>query len=345
MMSANPRPVDQATPSHDAASRVSLLPVAAKRTPDRHQYTAGMKNVAYLVGVVRDVSRSHFYLQMTNNENLRLPVYFPSNGARPSWFREGQFAKVIGRIVGDGKDDNGRRRFIVVALQYDRPNVLELPNFDAWRKQVPAQSTEDKVFKPFGSGYRPTSVCNQVKIAGFAHAMEVREPMIDEESGKETSARLVITLRQHADPDSMFDVTYYGHLAPFVASKIKRGQAYYFEGRYRVRLHETGDKRESDGRPIVIQEPYIHVEPPQAPTVEDIMFLNDPARVPKWVREMVESSRARSTVGNGDVRPRRDAAGQAASAAPEGPEGPAAAAPASSDVTQAERDAVRNLLG
>lgn len=274
-----------------------MLAQRAKYEPSRHSYVAGMKNVAYLVGIVRNISPTHFYLQTTNNKNLQLPIYLPSFVKLPPWIKEGSSIKIIARVVGLGRDEElKRRKFAVVAVGFDRPNVLELPNAQAWQKRVPETADEDKTTKPFGSGYRPSSAANQVKIAGFVYAMDVREPVIDEETGETTSPRLLITVRQGADLESMFDVTYYGHLASYVAGRIKRGHPYYFEGRYRVRPIETG-KMSEDGRPIIRHEPYIHVEPPQTPTVEDILFLGDENQTPNWVREMLQKTTARSVVG------------------------------------------------
>lgn len=287
---------DAPAPAAHRIPNFTILGLRAKHDQARHSYIAGMKNVVYLAGIARSVSDTRFYMQLTNNRNLQLPVYLPSGVRRVDKLKEGAKIKVIGHVIGMGKTPEGRREFAVVAVGFDRPNVLEMPGVDAWNKAVPPKADEDKDTKPFGSGYRVQSAANQVKIAGFVHAMDVREPIYDEESGQTTSPRLLITVRQHEDPDRMFDLTYYGHLASYVAGRIKRGHPYYFEGRYRVRLHETGETSE-DGRPIVRQEPYIHIEPPQTPTVEDIMFLGNEERTPSWVREILQKSSARTVVG------------------------------------------------
>jgi len=268
---------------------MKLLSQDSRRDPQRHQYCAGMKNCAYLAGYVRDRTAhgNSFRIQLTNNENLLLPVLLPPGIRLPEEFRERAPMKSICQIRGGKHPVTGEQIPVVYARSFSRANILELPRKSAFEKRVPPEAPDDASFKPFGSGFRPTDACNQVVLAGYVAGIELRRPSVDGD-GKEINGRCTILLRQSRHPEEAIPVTMYGKWTEQVVEIVRPGMALFVEGKYRVRPVKYGEAG-ADGKQPVIAVPYIHVDPPQLPGEDDIIYLRPGVKEPDWLIELKES--------------------------------------------------------
>lgn len=303
--------------------RLRMLSLAARLKADRHQYVGGLKNIAYLVGYVRHVSKTGFLLQMNNSENLMIPIRFSPGGKLPRDFRDREPLKVFARLIGVREAE--MRRTYLAAVRFERPNVLELPNAGAFRGAVHEQSSEDDKFRPYGSGNTPSAASNQAIVAGYVAGYSVREARVTED-GSQINGRLLIDVQQSGDPDRIIQVRLYGARYAAVAARLRMGMALLFYGRIRTDLIPTGRKDETSGKDIVMPYAYMQVEVPEIPTEADILFLDRLEQTPQWVRDMAEAAKA---------RPRRSVVDGGASA----PAVAAAAPPVSPSTADAPADA------
>lgn len=301
--------------------RVKMVSLTARSKADRHQFVNGFKNIAYLVGYVRHLSKSGFLLQMNNSENLMIPIRFSPGRSLPRGFQEREPVKVYAQMVG--RQEGDFRRTYLFSRREDRPNVLELPNARAFLGPVHAESTEDATFKPYGSGNSASSASNQAMIAGYVAGYSVREARVTED-GSEINGRLLIDIQQTEDPRSIIQVRLYGARYSAVAARLRVGMALVFYGKIRTDVVPTGRKDETTGKDIVMPYAYLQVDVPEIPSGEDIKFLDYPDQTPKWVKTLAEQSQSRpkrslGTEANGS--PASDGGG--AAAAPSAPATPA----------------------
>jgi len=266
---------------------ITLLSVAARSVPAKHQYYRGFKNVAYLTGHIHSIEGNTIWLQLTNNLNLRVPVIVPPGIRLPRPFKVHEAIKMICQIQPH-KESDGEAGVRVYARSFERPNVLELPNKSAFEKAVPERAREDTEFRPYGSGYRASNACNQVKIAGMVVGISTRKADTGPDGEIAQSGACTILLRQDADDENVIPVKYYGKLAETVASYIKPGDLIYANGKYRVKPIET-DQIGDDGKPEVVRIPFIQIEEPALPTAIDIVYLDQTRhRFPEWMTKMHE---------------------------------------------------------
>jgi hypothetical protein len=272
------------------ALQVKSVSLSARLKADRHQYVGGFKNIAYLVGYVRHISKTGFLLQMNNSENLMIPIRFAPGKKLPRDFNDRDPLKVYARMIGIKNGDI--RRTFLVASRLDRPNVLELPNADAFRAKVHAQSSEDASFKPYGSGNTPSNASNQAMLAGYVTGYSVRESRITED-GSEINGRLLIDIQQLGDPDRIIQVRLYGSRYAAVAARLRIGMALMFHGRIRTDVVPTGEKDPQTGKDIVRHMAYMQIDVPELPTETDILFLDRPEQTPAWVKSLEEQATSR----------------------------------------------------
>ncbi|MDT8840336.1 single-stranded DNA-binding protein [Paraburkholderia fungorum] len=288
---------------------ITLLSVAARSVPAKHQYYRGFKNVVYLTGHIHSIEGSTIWLQLTNNLNLLVPVAVPPGIRLPRPFKVREAVKMICQVQPH-KEDDGEPGLRVYARSFERPNVLELPNKSAFEKAVPDRAPEDREFRPYGSGYRASNACNQVKIAGMVVGISVRKTEVDPDGAVVQSGACTILLRQDADEENVIPVKYYGKLAETVASYIKPGDMIYADGKYRVKPVEIGGEL-IDGKPKVRRVPFIQIQEPALPTAIDIVYIGGPAdKYPAWMIDMHQRFK------RGAKRAERPANGSGAQAAP-----------------------------
>jgi len=268
---------------------VTLLSLNSRRDPQRHQYYRGFKNVAYLTGYVNRIEGNQILLQMTNNFNLLLPVSIPPAVKLPRDVGVREALKMKCQVQAH-KNEDGTPGLRVVARSFERPNILELPLQSAFQKVVPVRSFEDREFKPYGAGNRPTDACNQVSLAGMVVGINNRPVVIGEDGEYKQSGRVDLLLRQDDDVDNIIPVRYYGKLAERIATMIKLGEFVTTAGRYRVAPIEVDGSAEHNGGKAVIAkfDPYIHIDTPSHPTEHDIIYLGENSNLPKWTIETHE---------------------------------------------------------
>lgn len=311
--------------------RIKMLSLTARSKADRHQFVGGFKNIAYLVGYVRHVSKGGFLLQMNNSENLMIPVRFAPGKKLPRDFREKDPMKVYAQMVGIKEGDS--RRTYLVARRFDRPNVLELPNARSFRGTVHEQSTEDEKFRPYGSGNSASTASNQCMLAGYVAGYSVREARVLED-GSEVNGRLLIDIQQTEDPNRIIQVRLYGARYSAVASRLRVGMALVFYGKINTDVIPTGRKDEATGKDIVMPYAFMKVELPEIPNEGDILFLDRPEQMPKWVKNLTEQS----AVGRVKRSVTSAAAAPSTTAEPAQESAPAATAGPSPQAAQNEAD-------
>lgn len=285
---------------------MKLLSRDSRRDPQRHQFHAGMRNVAYLAGYIREPTPTSFKLQLTNNENLLLPILLPPGVRLPERFSPRMPIKCVCQVRGGTHPTTGARMPIVYARSFERPNILELPIKSAFEKRVPPEAPNDETFKPFGSGFRPTDSCNQVILAGYVAGIDLRRPSVGED-GTTGNGKCVLLVRQTKNEAEAIPVTMYGKWVDQVHEQLRPGMPVYVEGKYRVRPVPTGEPAGEDGKVPVTAEPYLHVDPPQMPGEDDIVYLRDGVPRPDWLDQMIETlqrQRRRPVApGNGAATP------------------------------------------
>ena len=267
-----------------------MLSLSARMKADRHQYLHGFKNVAYLVGYIRHINANGFFLQMTNSENLMIPVTFQAGRKLPRGYSEFDPVKVYARIVVK-RDNWADPEIMLVIVRLDRPNVLELPGAAAFYGQVHEQSTETKHFKPYGSGNSASKACNQVMIAGFVSGYDLR--LVNPKYGASSNERLIIKLQQTADPEEAIPVRIYGRDLGRIASRLRNGMALLFWGDIRTGLNPTGDQDSETGKDKMVSRVEVRVTTPELASDNDIVFLGNPEMTPKWVKDLAEKTSAR----------------------------------------------------
>ena len=281
-----------------APRRFKMLSVASRMQADRHQYVHGFKNIAYLVGYARHISKDGFFLQMRNSENLMIPVHFQMGRKMPRGFSDKSPVKVYARINTIVDQEKRYTRLEIVRI--DRPNVLELPGAAAFMGEVHEQSTEDPNFKPYGAGNAASKACNQVILAGYLAGYDIRLQDAHE-GGRHSNERLVVNLRQSANPAESIPVRIYGQDLGRVARRLRNGMALMFWGEVNTELVPTGEKNPENGKDIVTTQPFIKASYPELANETDILFLNHPDMTPKWARELASGANARparSVAGN-----------------------------------------------
>jgi hypothetical protein len=273
-----------------APRRFKMLSVASRMRADRHQYVNGFKNIAYLVGYARHINKDGFFLQMRNSENLMIPVHFQMGRKMPRGFSEKDPVKVYARI--NTRIDQDKRYTRLEIVRIDRPNVLELPGAAAFMGEVHEQSTEDPEFKPYGAGNAASKACNQVILAGYLAGYDIRLQNAHE-GGQYSKERLIIHLRQSANPAESIPVRIYGEDLGRVTRRLRNGMALMFWGDVKTELVPTGEKNPENGKDIVTTQPFIKASYPELANETDILFLNHPDMTPKWARELASSAKAR----------------------------------------------------
>lgn len=288
-----------AAPSQQPVTGFRMLSLSARMQADRHQYLHGFKNVAYLVGYIRHINANGFFLQMTNSENLMIPVTFQTGRKLPRGFSEFDPVKVYARMVVK-RDNWADPEIMLVIVRLDRPNILELPGAAAFYGKVHEQSTETPHFKPYGSGNAASKACNQIMIAGFVAGYDLR--LMNPDRGEGSNERLMIKLQQSENPDEAIPVRQYGHNLGRIASRLRNGMALFFWGSIRTGLSPTGNKDPQTGKDIMVSRIEVRVTEPELAFENEIVFLGNPEMTPKWVKELAEKSTARparSVTGDG----------------------------------------------
>lgn len=271
------------------------LSIDALRNPDLYQYFQGMKNVCYLAGYVRrenphvvpDGATRQFWLQMTNNENLMVPVMLPTGVELPKQVRDRQGVKCVCQVRG-WRNEKNEPQLRIFARSFNRINALEMPSLAAFEKAVPAGAPETPGFKPFGSGFRNNGASNSVQLAGILSGKRFRP------AAGEKGAAIMMLLRQSADPRQDIPLIYYGKLAEKLAEDIPVGAAIFVQGRYRMTgVAPTDELNPDTSRPYVTGTPLIQIDVPSQPIDRDILYIEQieggrvrwQEKTPAWIFE------------------------------------------------------------
>jgi hypothetical protein len=222
---------------------------------DAYAFVNGMKNVVYLAGYVRKLSKlgngdTQFYVQQVNNLNLSLPVIIDRKDKIPQEVQEFAQVKVIGHVFGE-RNTAGDMIAVVKVLFVDTPNLLEMPGLAAWDTRLPDGVVKDN-FSPTDLSANLEPAANVVEMAGFVEA--TFHPIKGE---REQYDCLVILVRHKNDKDSQIPVRLYGKSAAAYKRRIQIGMPIYVRGIYRVRV-KVLEKAPSGGEDKIEIQPYIH---------------------------------------------------------------------------------------
>jgi hypothetical protein len=223
---------------------------------DMYALRNGMRNIAYISGIARNVSARSGYIQQTRNLNQLIPFELDGTDSMPGWIREGAVIKIIARVTGrlvrrnDDSDSKGgqQREMVLRVMKFEVPSVLEMPPEAAWAMSVPKgapsndETPEDgKHGLPFSKG------SNLVEIAGFVSGVLLRKAGVPGPDGKRPSGCLLLNIQQTKNPDEAIPVRVYGKLTEAIESKIKLGSPVYIQsGEARIDVKETGVMLEGD---------------------------------------------------------------------------------------------------
>ncbi|PEH40440.1 hypothetical protein CRM94_17125 [Burkholderia gladioli] len=327
------------------------LSTDALRNPDLYQYYQGMKNVCYLAGYVRrenphvvpNGATRQFWLQLTNNENLMLPVTLPTGIELPRRVTDRQGLKCICQVRG-WRNEKNEPELRIFARSFSRINALEMPPLTAFEKSVPESAHETPGFKPFGSGFRNNGASNKVELAGILSGKRYRP------ASGEKGAAILMLLRQTADPAQDIPLIYYGKLAEKLSEDIPIGAAIFVTGRYRMtNIEATSDINDVTGKPYVTGTPLIQIEVPAQPVDRDILYIDEinGARVrwtektPKWIFEVGNRRPRNADAAAQREGPREPVLAEAAEASGTVPAAPDSAAARGAPIS----DEDRKLLG
>lgn len=218
---------------------------------DMYALRNGMRNIAYISGIARNVTARSGFIQQTRNLNQLIPFELDGSDTMPGWIREGAVIKIIARVNGhvlkrsgepDAKGGGLQREMALKVMKFEVPSVLEMPPEAAWAMSVPkgAPSSDEtpeegKHGLPFSKG------SNLVEIAGFVSGVLLRKAGVPGPDGKRPSGCLLLNIQQTKNPDEAIPVRVYGKLTEAIESKIKLGSPVYIQsGEARIDVKETG---------------------------------------------------------------------------------------------------------
>ena len=262
--------------------------------PEVYKFRAGAINVAWIVGMLRNLDRrtGTGWIQQTNNLNQAIPFSMREGETIPTKFQEGQTVKVVGRFIGFV--ENGQQTAHIEALGFQEPTIMDMPtrqHFDA-----PIQpGTPDDGVRPEQYGQIPAGEANgftarnpnanRVHYAGFVSAYRFdpsKNPGV-------TNDVLTIHLRQSPNPEDIVQVRIQNKLAKVFHSRLQVGVGIFIEGEARMYIKDlsktpdetTGIKPTAKvltlhARNISPAQPVVHIR-----------------NTPEWKNEMVAAHQRR----------------------------------------------------
>lgn len=294
-----------------------MLTQDAKRNADSYSYPNGMLNTAWIAGVLRlppDGSRDGLcFIQQTRNENHMLPIeYDPKSCPLPRELKDLDLVMAYCHVHG-GRD--GDQRIVrLKSIRFEAANVMHMDkNFGKallakWALHVheaakdsgmPAsmQALSDAHGGVLDTAARLDSfdwaamkmnqnAANTVKLAGFIEAKSLEQNRVSAE-GKPMNDRMIILLRQTADPDSSIAIRWYSrNLAPLF-DLLKRKMPIQVVGEFRLDVKANGPVDPVTKLAPVTKIPFIQAKDMPTP----VQPGSDAIRViPYWVQDMMKAT-------------------------------------------------------
>lgn len=276
--------------------------------PEFYKYVNGMLNIAWITGWARNIDHDNrsFMIQQSNILNHAIPVFVRQRDYIPSSVRDCYPVKILAHMHGamvkldDGVGENAKAKdahaVAVRAIQITRPTSMEMPPRLAFERSLAKGASAD-TFKPIETSEDRLGLnCNTVMLSGFVDNVIVEKKPVNYRGQQVMVERLIVLLRQSADPKRAIEVRYYG----------KRFRQYYqdcmasmkdhvpmtISGSLRVRVVAKGEAKEG-----VIQDvrrlPYVHADTFHGATPHEVHI------VPEWAKTIGETI----AVGGGVLAP------------------------------------------
>ena len=256
--------------------------LSVEQTKFQHQYgyRNGMRNVAWIAGILRNPQSSHGFIQQTNNLNQMVHFVCEPGVVIPGDYTDGQPIKIIARVLSG--ISNERPTLKLVVKKFERPSILDMPARKAWeqatRPGVPVDpATPETVREDRLDGWRVEDTGNMSKIAGFIAGFHF-------EASKEPGGGCVeVFIRQTKDDTDLLPVRHYGAQAGSVARKLQVGMPLLCQGRISVAIKNTGEPAGEDGILPTHKTQYLRVQTFNTPGRTDIEWV----KYPDWVDQMM----------------------------------------------------------
>lgn len=294
-----------------------MLTMDAKKNADSYSYPNGMLNTGWIAGVLRfpDHALGTCFIQQTANENHMLPISFdPRVAPLPRELKE--FDLVMAYVHVSGAIEGDQRIVRVKSIRFEAANAMHMNKDFAealvkkWAAKVhgAAQATvTPTVIKQLADKVDPAdtksrmdsfdwramrlnqNASNHIKLAGFIEAKVLEQNRVGLE-GKPLNDRLIVLLRQHADPDKSIAIRWYSRNLKPLAEALTRGMPIVVSGEYRLDVKAIGPADPSTGIAPVSKLPYIQAKDmpqPVLPGSDDERGGGAIRVVPNWLGELL----------------------------------------------------------
>lgn len=263
-----------------------------------------MRNVCFISGLAREIGTRSGYVLQTRNDNLKIPFVVDGNGTIPSWVREGEPVKIVGRLTGavlkakNGDELKEQHRVAVVkVLSFERPTILEMPAQECWEMSVARGApTAPVTAKSYGLPHSKSS--NTVQVAGFVSGVIFRKAGVPDAEGRRKGACLLVLIRQTKNPDEAIPVRVYGDKVTKEYERTLRlgTPVVITQGDLRVDVKETGGG-EVEGVAEVSKMPYIRSYGLHVATRDHIQHQ------PDWAVQLAKQGREKKANSEAPANP------------------------------------------
>lgn len=267
---------------------------------DAYGFREGMRNVVYVCGFARFMTKRSGFIQQTKNENHFIPFVLKDRDTMPKVAKEGAFVKVMAHVIG-AKLPSGHRICVLRAFNIEEADVLDAPPESVWDIQPPPGAPVSDFRPKFGKGgVELSGRSNMVHIAGFVGGLLFeRKGKIKDDGTPRSNDCLRVLIRQTDKDEEAIPVKIYGSAAGPQAKVLKLGQPVYVRfSKIEIDVKKTGKVGE-DGIEEVMKYP-------QLKTTEIIKHADRDVitRVPAWAIQLAMEGRAqgRPAVAEGKVK-------------------------------------------
>lgn len=288
-----------------------MLTMDAKRNAESYAYPNGMLNTGWIAGVLRlpDPANGICYIQQTRSENHMLPIHFdPKTSPLPRDLKEWDLVMAYCHVNG-GRDGDQRvvslksirfeaanalhmdKKFATALLQKWAVHVHEAAKDsgtpDAIRKLGEAHGQPDAASRVDSFDWKAMKMnhnaSNHVRLAGFIEAKSYETNRVGLD-GKPMNDRLVVLLRQTADPDRSIAVRWYSRNLKPLHEALQRRMPIIVTGEFRLDVKAIGAPDPATGIAPVSKIPYIQAKDIPQPVLPG----SDAIRVvPHWLSTML----------------------------------------------------------
>lgn len=289
-----------------------MLTMDAKRNAESYSYPNGMLNTGWIAGVLRlppGTPPGLCFIQQTRSENHMLPIEFdPKTSPLPRDLKEWDLVMAYCHV--SGSRDGDQRVVRMKSIRFEAANAMHMDkNFAKallakWAVHVheaakdsgtPASiqtlsdahggiDTETRLDSFDWKAMKMNqNASNHIRLAGFIEAKSLEQNRIGAE-GKPMNDRMVVLLRQAADPDKSIVVRWYQRNLEPLSKLLTRGMPILISGEFRLDVKAVGAPDPATGIAPVSKIPFIQAKEMPQPVLPG----SDAIRViPYWVRELI----------------------------------------------------------